>query len=356
MDRSCARTDAAPARDARRHTVARAWPAVLLLLVGGASAAAQDEPVPVRTAPIAELARPGRHTAPAEVLPPHRSVLAAETTATVREVLADVGARVAEGAVLVQLDDTDARLAVRQARAQADAAAAQVTLAEQRLARGRELGTRSFISQDELLALETGRAAAAAEREVAQAALAIAERALAKTTLRAPFPATITERHAQQGALAVPGTPLLTVVSTEQPELSAAVAAADADSLAGAARMRFDAAGEQYPVELLRLVDAIDQRARTREARLGFSGAAPLPGRTGSLAWEVPAASLPADLLVRRGGALGVFSVTDGRARFVPVPAAQEGRAFASPLPGDAVLVVEGQAALQDGDAVDHRP
>ena len=338
-----------PARPSRPRHAPSATVALAVLLLMAWVAPALAQPQAVRTATAAELAQPARHSAPAEVVAPHRSVLAAETTATVREVLADVGARVEKDAVLVQLDDTDARLALRQAQARAESARAEVELARQRLARGRDLDGRGFISKDELLALDTSTAAAAANLDIAQAAVAIAERTLAKTTVRAPFAASVAERQAQQGALAAPGTPLLTVVSMEAPELSATVAAADAESLRSAATLHFDSGDARHPVRLLRLVDAIDRRARTREARLAFDGPAPLPGRTGTLHWDIAGAELPASLLVRRDGRLGVFELAGGQARFVPVPDAEEGRPFRSPLPADARIVVEGQAALQDG-------
>ena len=66
--------------------------------------------------------------------------------------------------------------------------------------------------------------------------------------------------------------------------------------------------------------------------------------------------------MVRRNGALGVF-VQQGNgaqttARFVAVPGAQEGRASALPatLDGDTQVVVNGQAALQPGAAIEVKP
>lgn len=339
----------------RRPVLSRVFAVVLAALLLPASTgawsrqSAEGAAFQVRTATVASLQRADHQRAPAEVIAPHHSVIAAETTATVRRVLADVGATVARGDVLVDLDPVDAELALARADAELAAARAQAGLAAQRLARGRELGEDSFISEDELLALDTGAAAAGAQVKVAEAMRAIAARAHDKTRVRAPFDATVASRTAQQGELVVPGTPLLTLVSSAPPELSAAVPAALADGLATAAGLRFESAGRSWPVRLLRLVGAVERSSRTREARLGFEADPPLPGTSGTLAWASSGGVLPAGLLVRRDGRLGVFQVADGAARFVAVAQAQEGRDFAHGFAPDTLLVVEGHHALQDG-------
>lgn len=346
-----------PHRDGRAYAkrwrqAATAGTVLLIAVAAGAAWARQPgdgAQVQVRTATVASLQRADSQRAPAEVIAPHRSVIAAETTATVKRVLADVGAGVARGDVLVELDPVDAELALARADAELAAARAQAELAAQRLARGRELGEDSFISEDELLALGSADAAASAQVKVAEAGRAIAARALAKTRVRAPFDATVAARPAQQGELVAPGTPLLTLVSSASPELSAAVPAELADGLATATGLRFESAGRNWPVRLLRLVGAVERSSRTREARLGFASDPPLPGTSGTLAWASAGGVLPASLLVRRDGTLGVFQVVDGAARFVAVAEAQEGRDFPHGFGPDTLLVVEGHHALQDG-------
>ncbi|PKO62669.1 MAG: efflux RND transporter periplasmic adaptor subunit, partial [Betaproteobacteria bacterium HGW-Betaproteobacteria-17] len=69
-----------------------------------------------------------------------------------------------------------------------------------------------------------------------------------------------------------------------------------------------------------------------------------------------PRPFVPADYLVKRAGQLGVFVVEARRARFVPLPDAQEGRpASAAALPAEAALVTDGRFALQDGMTVTPR-
>jgi len=78
------------------------------------------------------------------------------------------------------------------------------------------------------------------------------------------------------------------------------------------------------------------------------------------LRWLAPGVLLPPELLVKRDQTLGAFMVENGHARFLPAPAAQEGRPFAmalSPetplvLSPETPLVVRGQQGLTDGQTV----
>ncbi|MDQ3270095.1 MAG: HlyD family efflux transporter periplasmic adaptor subunit, partial [Pseudomonadota bacterium] len=168
----------------------------------------------------------------------------------------------------------------------------------------------------------------------------------------APFDGVVVERFAQVGTLAPAGSPLLRMVQTEGIELQASVQASDAAGLADATQLRFEHAGRHYPVRLLRLGSVVERGARTQVARLAF-GDEPAPvGSAGTLAWKAPGQRLPPDLMVSRGGANGFFVVEQGRARFRPAPDARTGRAFDVEIAPDTLLVVEGQQALTDGDAV----
>ena len=106
---------------------------------------------------------------------------------------------------------------------------------------------------------------------------------------------------------------------------------------------------------LSRLSPVVSRERRARRARLAFAGEAPAPGRTGELVWRVVSGRLPAGLLSRRDGRLGVFLHEDGRAVFHPLPAAQEGRPAAIDLPEDREVIVQGQQRLQDGELISVR-
>ena len=75
-------------------------------------------------------------------------------------------------------------------------------------------------------------------------------------------------------------------------------------------------------------------------------------GASGRIHWRSASAYLPADLLVRRDGRLGVFLVNDSHARFHPLPEALEGQPARSGLPDEARIIVQGRHSLRDGMAV----
>ena len=92
--------------------------------------------------------------------------------------------------------------------------------------------------------------------------------------------------------------------------------------------------------------------SRTRQARFSFVSDAPAVGRSGELAWQVGAGLLPSNLISRRNGVLGVFLLDSGKARFEPLPGAQEGRPAHVRLPASSRVITLGRERLQDGAAV----
>ena len=301
---------------------------------------------------LREVALPDRGMAPASVIAPNDSRIAAEVTAKVAQVHAEVGGTVKAGQLLLELDAADYRLALAQADAQVTAARARVALAEQRLQQAQALRKKQFVSDDAVMELKTGVQAAEADLDVAQAQRAVAARNVEKCRIVAPFAGVVLERQAQVGAAATPGTTLLRLVDLAPPEIEAQVQAAQADELPRATKLTFDGQDQRYPVKLLRLSPVVDAAARTRVARLAFTGPAAPAGSSGTLRWLTPGVLLPPELLVKREQALGAFVVENGRARFVLAPAAQEGRAFAVVLPPETPVVVRGQQGLTDGQPV----
>lgn len=325
----------------------------LLAAVAVTAAAQSPAPATVAVRPLSEVALPAQGSAAASVLSPNDSLIAADVTAKVARVHAEVGSTVRKGQPLLELDAADYRLALAQAQAQEASAQASVQLAEQRLERARQLREKQFASDDEVLARQTELQAARAQLQVAEAARRVAERNVEKCRVVAPFDGVVTERLAQVGALAAAGSPMLRLVDLAAPEIEARVQAGDAEGLRGATTLVFESQGRQWPVELLRLAPVVDQAARTQVARLGFADAGAPAGSSGTLRWQGPARMLPPQLLVKRGESLGAFIVRDGKAVFVPAPGAQEGRPFAIELPAGAQVVVAGQQGLADGAIVE---
>lgn len=332
----------------------------LLLLVASLAAtpvAAQPQGVPVTTAAAASVHFFPERDAPAAAVARNESRLGAEIAARIAAIPVEVGQTVPRGAVVVQLDDADAKLAVAQAEAALNSARARLALAESQLARARDLQKQQFISPEALSQRETETAVVRAEVANAEAALRVAQRTLEKTVVRAPFAGVVMARPGQVGEIAQPGAPLVVLKDAAPPEVASPIPADLADGLGPKVAFEFAAPNARYPLRLLRISPAVQTATRTREARLAFVRDAPPAGTEGRLHWRDPRPHLPAELIVQRGRngepVFGVFVVEGGRAKFVPIAQAQAGRPAPSPLPPTALVVVSGQSALQDGQAVE---
>ena len=331
-------------------------PRFFLLLLGlllcSVVLAQSATPVEVEVRPLREIALSDRGTAPAKVIAPNDSQIAAELTAKVAQVHAKVGGTIKAGQLLLELDATDYRLVLTQAEAQVSAARARVALAEQRLRQAQSLRKKQFVSDDTVMELKTGVQAAEADLDMAQAQQAVAARNVEKCRIVAPFAGVVLERQAQVGAMATSGATLLRLVDLEEPEIEAQIQATQANDLPNTSEIVFESQGRSYPARLLRLSPVVDLAARTRIARLAFREHSAPAGSSGTLHWITPNVLLPPELLVKRDQALGAFVVENNHARFLSVPTAQEGRPFAVLLPPETLMVVRGQQGLSDGQPV----
>jgi len=308
------------------------------------------QPVPVSVERLDDLRIERELRAPATVLSANRTVVTSEVTALIQEVLADVGAAVEKGALLIRLDNDNASLSLADARAGLDALDAQLVEATQRLRKAEELLTSNFISDDELINRRTNLAVLQANRQGQLVTIQAAELELARTRIRAPFDATIVARQAQVGNFAQPGTQLLTLVQTDRREVDVELDPRHAVLINNVKDLRYVNMGREYPVELLRLSDVIETDTRRLRARFGFLAEAAAIGSSGEVAWRETQGVVPVIFIVQRGSVFGVFVVQNSKAEFIEIPSAQQGRPAALDMPGDTLIVSRGHVQLQDGD------
>lgn len=331
---------------------------ILTLAVAAAPVLAQTTPVPKAPPPEATFRAFGEivlhplREAPAAVVSLNESRIAAEVAAVIASMNAEVGQVVEKGAVLARLDSRDAALALERAAAAEASARARLGLAEAQLRRARELKEKNFISQEALNQRETEVAVVAADARSARAALDTSRRNLDKCVIRAPFRAIVRARSGQVGELAGVGTALYTLVDADRLEIAAQVPAREAEQLARVKDISFVGQDGRHAAALVRISPAIERAARTREARLRFKGDALAPGAEGRIEWRDPAPHLPPEYLVRRGAQIGAFVLEAGKARFVVLAEAQEGRPAPADLKPDARIAADGRHALTDGQSI----
>ncbi len=313
---------------------------------------AELEPAQVKVESVESLVfHPERQVA-ASVVALNESKLAAQVAAPIRRIHVRVGEEVAAGAKLISLDGRDFKLALAQAEAAVEANQARIRLARFQLEQVKALSGEALASEEALRQRQAELAAYEADDKRLRAAVDLARRNLEKCTVRAPYHAVVKARLAAEGEWAAPGTPLLELVESERLEVQAQLQPQDVAALEQGRELAFVSQGRRYPLELLRISPAYDSRQRSREARFAFTAARDLPGAAGELVWRDGRGFLPAKLLSRRGGQMGVFTLRGSTARFVSIPSASEGRPALNPLAVGSRVITEGRFSLTDGSRV----
>jgi len=317
-----------------------------------ASHSVAAESIPVRVQSFSELAIYPELSAPATVVSENHSHLSAEIQARILDIPVRVGDSVTKGALLVQLDKRDFKLALKQEVAALAAVKARLDLAEYELKRARALSKQQAVSEQLLQQRESELNTLLAEQQGLQAAVAQAQRQLDKAEIRAPFNAVVVERIAQQGELANPGTALLRIIDIDNLELAAKLPASQSDDLQRNSSPIFESSGQRYKLQLRTITPVLDTQARTQEARLRFTDRKPLSGATGRLVWSPLQASLPSALISQRQGTLGVFIQAGDKARFIKLDRAETGRPAVVELSPETAIIIEGRYRLHDGDTI----
>ncbi len=331
----------------------RTWLWFSLGLIGGVQAA-----VPVSTAVLGELVSPQVFSAPAQVKPLNRPQIAAEVSGQILRLPVRVGEVVPTDTVLVELDCRMHQAQVQSAEAAGRRAQAQLRFARSQWQRAQNLKRKGSISNEILEQRRLAVNTASAEVKTQQVQQDLAQLQVQHCQIRAPFAALVSRRLGSVGGYATPGSSLLELVQLEQREVRAELRPAIAESLQVGDQVRFRYQGQDYPVQLRALLPLVDERTRTREARLVFAdtGSVAEVGAAGRLIWRSRQPILAAQYLVRRDGQLGIFVVQEDQARFMALAQAQEGQSVAVDLPPETVLVVEGRQRLQDGDLIQVTP
>ena len=138
------------------------------------------------------------------------------------------GDPVRAGQVLGRIEPTEFDAPLRQARQQAQAAKAQVDIAQRTHANNQALVAQGFISGTALAASQANLAAAQATYDAAKAASEVAAKSLADTVLRAPISGQIAQRLAQPGERVGVDARIVEIVDLRQLEVEVALPAADA--------------------------------------------------------------------------------------------------------------------------------
>jgi RND family efflux transporter MFP subunit len=228
--------------------------------------------VEVETALIRRGSIVQRISAPGSILARREARLGAEVRGLLTHIYVDEGSRVEKGDPLFQIDPELYRLALSRSEAALDRARAERRQIKSDLSRGQALRKKNVMAEQEIDRIASGlEVAEAVEREVKEA-VAMAQRDLDHTTVRAPFAGAITRRLVDEGttALVQPQTIVLVLQETHELEAIATIAETHfaAIQIGDLAFLHVDGLPLPIPTKVEAVGDSVDPVTRTFRVRM----------------------------------------------------------------------------------------
>jgi HlyD family secretion protein len=324
------------------------------------------------------------------------ATVSSKITGKVIDVMVEEGIKVAEGQVLAHLDDTNVSASLHLARAQLASAKsalaetrARLTQAERDWNRQKDLLKNNVSTQAEYdraeaeaLALRARLAQQEADITVAERSVAVWERQLEDTVIRAPFAGIVTSKNAQPGEMISPmsagggftRTGICTIVDMESLEIQIDVNESYINRVS--AGQPVDATLDAYPdwkipCKVIAIIPTADRQKSTVQVRVGFDQLDPriLPEMSVKVAFRETGAAaaathasrnviVPQSAIRSHDGHDVVFVIRDGRAerRAVNVVSTQGGdtELSAGVTAGEKIAVAP-PAGLAEGAVVEER-
>ncbi len=184
------------------------------------------------------------------------------------------GDLVKAGQVIARIDPTEYQARERQAKQQADAALAQVDIAQKQFDNNKALVVQGFISQTALQNTSASLNGAKATHMAAVAALDVTRKALDDAIVRTPISGQIAQRLAQAGERVGIDARIVEVVNLSQLELEAALTAADASLVRNGmkAQLKVEGLDEAVAAKILRINPTAQAGNRSVMVYLGVAG------------------------------------------------------------------------------------
>ena len=197
----------------------------------------------------------------------NQSSLQSQVSATATAVRADVGDKVQQGQILVQLNNQDNEARLAQAKANLAATKAQATLAQNMMQRKQRLLDQGFISKVEFEQSQVDYQAQLENVKAQQATVDIALKAEQDGTLRSPITGIITKRQVEPGQTVAAGQTLFEIVDPTRLELQARLPSDQRNALRVGQKVEFHLQGnsEQLQATLSRISPLADLNSRQIE-------------------------------------------------------------------------------------------
>jgi RND family efflux transporter MFP subunit len=340
------------------------WRGVALAVLSTA-APAQQGPAPAVETAKAEMRRIAPTvTAAGQVQSRSGADLAAGTNGQL-EWVGEPGTRVARGGLIARVDVSELDLQRAEQNARLIRARVALRQADRELERLRASG--DAVSRFQLDQAENARDLAAADFDIAQAALKQTDERIARAEVRAPFAGVVSDRIKRAGEEVARGDLVARLHDTEHLEIKLYLPLRHVRAIRAGSEVRVQTVdGRVLPARVRAIVPVGDSRSQSFEALIDVPQT-PVPLAVGhSVRVELPlesprlALAVPRDAVVIRADGLTVFRIrTDGqdrktveRVRVTTTLADGAWVAVEGALSAEDAVVVRGAETLHDGDHV----
>ncbi len=293
------------------------------------------------------------------------TVIAAQVSGQVTQIVAEEGANVEAQRALLEIDPRHRKLELDRMRAGLAQASASLHKERRQAERMRSLDRSSIASKARLDEAELALQIAESNLSAQQAQLELAQRALEHATVKAPFQGVVGQRRVNLGEFVQPGTPLVEVVSLDPIELVFHLAEVDSARVEVGQSVEIRVApypNEVYHATVDVVYPTIDVRSRTQrvKATVANSDGRLRPGLFARVDLGVADRQgvilVPEESVLHRSDGAVVFVLRDAmrvERRSVELGDYHRGSVeVRSGLSAGDVVVVRGHTALADGALV----
>ncbi|MGK0673092.1 MAG: efflux RND transporter periplasmic adaptor subunit [Halothiobacillaceae bacterium] len=340
----------------------------LALLMGGcssdekaavASQVVRNMPASIEAARLVEM--PILVPTAGTVVPIEAVQLSSRVMGYIRALKVVEGQHVRQGELLFEIDPVDVQGAVAQAQQGLLQAEAALKDAKADYERFEKLYKDEVINRQQFEKMQLNYEVAQSRVAQARAGLAQARGQFEYTRVTAPIDGVVTAKFANEGDMAAPGHPILTLEDNNRLQVQTSVPEAIFRQLKLGDVVQVELEGQAQPLRasVARLSPSADPVARTYPVKLDLVSAG---GRSGSFARVLfttgsrQALAVPVEALVDRAGIRGVFVVdAQDRAQFRMVRVGSHVDGLVEIVAGLAAgerVVTEGAKQLQNGDRV----
>ena len=284
----------------------------------------------------------------------------AELAGQVKRTFADEGQRVRRGVLLARLDDSAVRDAYLSGKSAVRSAESALRIAQRNAERAGRLAQAGALPERDLETAQQNATSAEGALADARARLALAEKQLGNTMVRAPISGAVSKREVDPGDVVQVGAGLFTIVDLSSLRLEATVPVEEIDRLKVGAPVEFSVSGydRRFSGRIERINPAVDPT--TRQVRIyvvipnaeqSLVAGLYAEGRVATDARR--AVAVPTSAVDRRGTAPVIHRLKGGKVEVVPVRLGVRDEAtelveiHSGLTPGDTVLLGSAQGIAE---------